>query len=80
MGDWGACDPENPRNRRTRAAALVERISENGTTILLVEQNAMAAMDIADSCYVIDQGAIVFGGTADELRGDEETRDRYLGV
>ena len=60
--------------------AAVERISENGTTILLVEQNAMAAMDIADSCYVIDQGAIVFGGTAEELRGDEETRNRYLGV
>ena len=58
----------------------IERISESGTTILLVEQNAVAAMDIADRCYVIDQGSIVFEGSADRLRNDDETRDRYLGV
>lgn len=58
----------------------IERISDSGTTILLVEQNAIAAMDIADRCYVIDQGSIVFEGTAAELRADDETRDRYLGV
>ena len=58
----------------------IERISEAGTTILLVEQNAAAAINIADQCYVIDQGKKVFDGTADELREDEETRQRYLGV
>ena len=58
----------------------IERISDNGITVLLVEQNAVAAMKIADRCYVIDQGEIVFEGEADELRGDEETRQRYLGV
>ncbi|NHN58223.1 MULTISPECIES: ABC transporter ATP-binding protein [Halorussus] len=58
----------------------IEGISESGTTILLVEQNAVAAMDIADRCYVIDQGSIVFEGSADELRQDDETRERYLGV
>ncbi|MFC4549434.1 MULTISPECIES: ABC transporter ATP-binding protein [Halorussus] len=58
----------------------IERISESGTTILLVEQNAVAAMDIADRCYVIDQGSIVFEGAAEELREDGETRERYLGV
>ncbi|UPV73568.1 ABC transporter ATP-binding protein [Halorussus limi] len=58
----------------------IRRISESGTTILLVEQNAIAAMDIADRCYVIDQGSIVFEGTAGALREDDETRDRYLGV
>jgi branched-chain amino acid transport system ATP-binding protein len=58
----------------------IRRISESGTTILLVEQNAVAAMDLADRCYVIDQGSIVFEGTADELRNDDDTRDRYLGV
>ena len=60
--------------------AAVERIREDGTTVLLVEQNAIAAMNIADRCYVVDQGAVVFEGTADELRNDEETRQRYLGV
>jgi len=36
-GDWGACDPANPKNRRRRAAALVERISENGTTVVVID-------------------------------------------
>jgi branched-chain amino acid transport system ATP-binding protein len=60
--------------------AAVERIAEQGTTILLVEQNAAAAINISDRAYVIDQGQIVFDGTAEELRDDEETRERYLGV
>ncbi|WP_336360694.1 ABC transporter ATP-binding protein [Haladaptatus sp. ZSTT2] len=58
----------------------VKRISDEGTTILLVEQNAAAAIKLADRAYVIDQGGIVFDGTADELRDDTETRERYLGV
>jgi len=58
----------------------IERIREGGTTVLLVEQNAMAAMKIADRCYVIDQGSVVFEGSAEELQDDQETRDRYLGV
>jgi branched-chain amino acid transport system ATP-binding protein len=60
--------------------AAVERISDQGVTILLVEQNAAAAIKIADHAYVVDQGGIVFDGTADELRDDDETRERYLGV
>lgn len=36
-GDWGACDPANPRNRRTRAAAMVERISATGTTRAIID-------------------------------------------
>ncbi|MBX0324126.1 ABC transporter ATP-binding protein [Halomicroarcula sp. F13] len=58
----------------------IERISENGTTVLLVEQNAVAAMKIADRCYVLDRGEVVFEGAADELRANDEIRDRYLGV
>jgi len=60
--------------------SAIERISDSGTTLLLVEQNAVAAIGIADRCYVIDQGEIVFEGEAEELREDEETRERYLGV
>lgn len=59
---------------------VIQRIADQGKTILLVEQNAAAAMKIADHCYVLDQGAIVFDGPSEELRQDKETRDRYLGV
>jgi branched-chain amino acid transport system ATP-binding protein len=58
----------------------IRRISEDGTTILLVEQNAVAAMKIADRCYVLDRGQVVFEGDAEELQNDQETRDKYLGV
>jgi branched-chain amino acid transport system ATP-binding protein len=58
----------------------IARINEEGTTILLVEQNAAAALQIADRSYIVDQGEIVFEGTATELREDDETRQRYLGV
>ncbi|WP_224447334.1 ABC transporter ATP-binding protein [Haloprofundus salilacus] len=60
--------------------AAIKRIRADGTTVLLVEQNAAAAIKIADRAYVVDQGGIVFDGTADELRDDEATRERYLGV
>ncbi|WP_280585786.1 ABC transporter ATP-binding protein [Halorubrum sp. Boch-26] len=58
----------------------IRRISEDGTTILLVEQNALAAMKIADRCYVLDRGRVVFEGPAEELQADQETREKYLGV
>ena len=60
--------------------AAIERINDQGVTILLVEQNAAAAIKIADHAYVVDQGAVVFDGTAAALRGNDEVRERYLGV
>ena len=60
--------------------AAIERISEEGTTVLLVEQNAAAAINIAERCYIVDQGEIVYEGGSEELREDDETRQRYLGV
>ncbi len=60
--------------------SAIRRISERGTTILLVEQNAVAAMKIADRCYVLDRGQVVFEGPAEALQADQETRDKYLGV
>jgi len=58
----------------------IGRINDEGTTILLIEQNAIAAMAISDRCYVIDQGEVVFEGPSAELEADEEIRQRYLGV
>jgi branched-chain amino acid transport system ATP-binding protein len=58
----------------------IAQIRADGTTILLVEQNAAAAITIADFCYVIDRGEIVFADEADVLREDDEVRQRYLGI
>ncbi len=59
---------------------IIEDIAQTGKTILLVEQNAVAAMELADYCYVLDQGQIVFDGPATELQASEEIKQDYLGV
>nr|WP_221625655.1 ABC transporter ATP-binding protein [Halobellus ruber] len=59
---------------------VVETISEEGVTILLVEQNVRAAMAVADRHYVINKGQNVFDGTTPELREAEDVMERHLGV
>lgn len=54
-------------------------INEQGTTILLVEQNAYAALQIADRGYVLENGQIVLSGLARDLASDEEVKKAYLG-
>jgi len=54
-------------------------LKERGTTLLLVEQNASAALALADSGHVLETGRIVLSGTAAELLGDENVRKAYLG-
>ncbi|MHC1761870.1 MAG: ABC transporter ATP-binding protein [Negativicutes bacterium] len=54
-------------------------INEQGTTILLVEQNAHMALSIADRGYVLETGAVVLSGAADELIDNDEVRCAYLG-
>ncbi len=62
---------------------LFQRFDEmneaDGTTMLIVEQNANLALDIADRAYVLEAGETVLTGTADELRHDEGVRKAYLG-
>jgi branched-chain amino acid transport system ATP-binding protein len=50
-----------------------------GVTVLLVEQNARAALSVASYAYVIDQGKIVLDGPADRLRNNEDVKEFYLG-
>jgi branched-chain amino acid transport system ATP-binding protein len=57
----------------------VRQISDQGVTILLVEQNARAALRLADKAYVLETGRIVLSGRADELLRDERVRRAYLG-
>jgi branched-chain amino acid transport system ATP-binding protein len=59
---------------------LIASIRAAGTAILLVEQNARAALRIADEAFVMDAGRVVLAGSAAELAGDERVRAAYLGV
>jgi len=54
-------------------------LREHGTTILVVEQNARAALDLADRAYVMESGQVVFEGMAAELAADERVQTAYLG-
>jgi branched-chain amino acid transport system ATP-binding protein len=58
----------------------IEQIGRAGTTILLVEQNANIALDLADYGYVMEQGRIVLEGTASYLRENPDIREFYLGI
>lgn len=57
----------------------IEEIRKEGTTILLVEQNAHMALSIADRAYVIETGKVVLSGTAKELQETEQVKAAYLG-
>ena len=59
---------------------IVKEINEQGTTILLVEQNAMMALSVANRGYVLEVGHIVLQGTAEELSNNKQVQDTYLGV
>jgi branched-chain amino acid transport system ATP-binding protein len=58
---------------------IVKRISEEGTTVLLVEQNARSALKIASRGYVLETGRIVLQGTAEELLANRDVQRAYLG-
>ena len=60
--------------------AIIRRINEEGTTILLVEQNARMALGVARYGFVLETGRIVLSGTVDELLANENVREFYLGV
>ncbi len=60
---------------------IIQRINrDEGTTILLVEQNARLALSVADYGYVMEGGRVVMEGTADELRTNEDVKEFYLGL
>jgi branched-chain amino acid transport system ATP-binding protein len=60
---------------------IVRRINrEEKTAILLVEQNARAALDVADYGYVMENGRIVLDGPADKLKANEDVKEFYLGL
>lgn len=58
---------------------IIEDINRQGTTVLLVEQNAKMALAIADRAYVLETGTITLEGTGAELAASEQVRKAYLG-
>jgi len=60
--------------------AIIKEINRDlGVTILLVEQNARAALSVASHGYIMEQGKVVLDGSADELRDNEDVKEFYLG-
>ena len=59
--------------------SIIRDISAEGTTVLLVEQNAKKALSIADRAYVLETGNITLSGDASSLLNDESVKKAYLG-
>jgi branched-chain amino acid transport system ATP-binding protein len=58
----------------------IQELQADGVTILLVEQNAQAALSLADKGYVLEVGRIMFSDTGRNLLGDDRVRKAYLGA
>ncbi|HKY57725.1 MAG TPA: ABC transporter ATP-binding protein [Aeromicrobium sp.] len=58
---------------------IIGQVRDQGTTVLLVEQNANQALNLADRAYVLETGQITKSGTGDELLADASIREAYLG-
>lgn len=59
--------------------AIIKEIYQGGTAILLVEQNAFMALEIAHRAYLLETGRIVLAGSADQMRSDPKVKAAYLG-
>jgi branched-chain amino acid transport system ATP-binding protein len=59
---------------------IIKKLNEDGTTILLVEQNALMALSIAHRGYVLQTGEIALTNTAEKLKKDEMVQKSYLGI
>lgn len=59
--------------------AIIEEVKKQGTTVLLVEQNAKKALSIADNAYVLETGTIALSGKASDLINNESIKKAYLG-
>jgi len=59
---------------------IIQRIKKEGITIFLVEQNVEATYQVTDWYYILQQGLIVYQGSIEEFRSNQELKERYLGV
>ena len=63
-----------------KIAEVLKEIQKKGTTILLVEQNTDMALEIANRCYLMDEGVIKFEGSPEEIKNNEEIQREYLAI
>jgi branched-chain amino acid transport system ATP-binding protein len=59
---------------------IIRRVTEEGTTVLIVEQNVKQTLGIAQRAYVLENGKVTMEGTGAELLNDDHVRSAYLGV
>jgi branched-chain amino acid transport system ATP-binding protein len=59
---------------------VVRNIGKSGVTVMLVEQNAVHALQLSDRGYVLENGSVALHGTGEELLGDDRVRTAYLGL
>ena len=63
-----------------RTFEIIRQIRADGVTVVMVEQNAAAALELSDRAYVMEQGAVALSGQGAELLGDPHVQKAYLGV
>ena len=59
---------------------LIKRIHDDGVAILLVEQNVVQSLEVADRAYILAEGQFAMSGTAAEISADPELKRTYLGL
>jgi phosphoribosyl 1,2-cyclic phosphate phosphodiesterase len=74
MGDWGACDPMNPRNRRSRCSILVRRIAESGETCVLVDTSPDLREQLLAAHVTRVDDVLITHDHADQLHGIDDLR------
>jgi len=77
-GDWGNCDPGNPKNRRRRAAAMVERISETGTTTVIIDTGPDFREQMIDAEVKHIDAVLYTHPHADHIHGIDDLRGFVL--
>ena len=77
-GDWGACDPSNPKNRRTRASLLIERIGPNGTTTVVIDTGPDLREQLIRAEVTDLHGVVITHPHADHIHGIDDVRTFVL--
>ena len=77
-GDWGACDPSNPRNRRSRASLLIQRDGEAGTTTVVVDTGPDLREQLIRATVTDIDGVVITHPHADHIHGIDDVRTFVL--
>jgi branched-chain amino acid transport system ATP-binding protein len=67
-------------NTADRTFEIIRQIRDDGVTVVMVEQNAFAALELCDRAYVLEQGAVAMTGTGAELLDNPRVKSAYLGI